>query len=193
MDDSKIVELYLSRNESAISQTAQKYGLKLRRIADSILNNMASAEECENDTYLEAWNRIPPNEPRTYLFAFLGKITRHLAIDECRKNASQKRYALYSELTQEMEQCIPSKNNVEEAFAADELALSINAFLATCSEDQRNIFVRRYWYFDTVAEISKKYGYSQSKVKTALFRMREGLKKHLERQFLKKKLLENQE
>ena len=156
MDDSKIVELYLSRNESAISQTAQKYGLKLRRIADSILNNMASAEECENDTYLEAWNRIPPNEPRTYLFAFLGKITRHLAIDECRK--------------------------VEEAFAADELALSINAFLATCSEDQRNIFVRRYWYFDTVAEISKKYGYSQSKVKTALFRMREGLKQHLEKE-----------
>ena len=182
MDDSKIVELYLSRNESAISQTAQKYGLKLRRIADSILNNMASAEECENDTYLEAWNRIPPNEPRTYLFAFLGKITRHLAIDECRKNTSQKRYAFYCELTQEMEQCIPSKNNVEEAFAADELALSINAFLATRSEDQRNIFVRRYWYFDTVAEISKKYGYSQSKVKTALFRMREGLKQHLEKE-----------
>jgi RNA polymerase sigma-70 factor (ECF subfamily) len=116
------------------------------------------------------------------LFAFLGKITRHLAIDECRKNTSQKRYALYCELTQEMEQCIPSKNNVEEAFAADELALSINAFLATCSEDQRNIFVRRYWYFDTVAEISKKYGYSQSKVKTALFRMREGLKQHLEKE-----------
>ena len=182
MDDSKIVELYLSRNESAVSRTAQKYGFKLRIIANHILNNMASAEECENDTYLEAWNRIPPNEPRTYLFAFLGKITRHLAIDECRKNASQKRYSLYSELTQEMEQCIPSKNNVEEAFAADTLAQSINAFLEICSEDQRNIFVRRYWYFDTVAEISKKYGYSQSKVKTALFRMREGLKQHLEKE-----------
>ena len=182
MDDSKIVDLYLSRNESAISQTAQKYGLKLRQIADSILNNMASAEECENDTYLEAWNRIPPNEPRTYLFAFLGKITRHLAIDECRKNTSQKRYALYCELTQEMEQCIPGKNNVEEAFAADALAQSINAFLAACLEDRRNIFVRRYWYFDTVAEISKKYGYSQSKVKTALFRMHKELKHHLEKE-----------
>jgi len=182
MDDSKIVDLYLSRNESAISQTAQKYGLKLRRIADSILNNMASAEECENDTYLEAWNRIPPNEPRTYLFAFLGKITRHLAIDECRRNASRKRYALYCELTQEMEQCIPGKNDVEEAFAADALAQSINAFLAVCSADRRNIFVRRYWYFDTVAEISEKYGYSQSKVKTALFRMRKELKHHLEKE-----------
>ena len=182
MEDTNIVDLFLERNESAISETKAKYGSQLQRIANSILKNRLSAEECENDTYLEAWNRIPPNEPRTYLFAFLGKITRHLAIDECRKNTSQKRYALYCELTQEMEQCIPSKNNVEEAFAADELALSINAFLATCSEDQRNIFVRRYWYFDTVAEISKKYGYSQSKVKTALFRMREGLKQHLEKE-----------
>ena len=169
MDDSKIVELYLSRNESAISQTAQKYGLKLRRIADSILKNVATAEECENDTYLEAWNRIPPNEPRTYLFAFLGKITRHLAIDECRKNASQKRYALYSELTQEMEQCISSKNDVEESFAAEALAQSINAFLETCSEDQRNIFVRRYWYFDTVAEISKNMDILRAKSKQHYF------------------------
>ena len=113
MDDSKIVELYLSRDESAISQTAQKYGTNLRQIANSILNNMASAEECENDTYLEAWNRIPPNEPRTYFFAFLGKIIRHLAIDECRKKTSQKRHALFCELTAEMEECIPSHADVE--------------------------------------------------------------------------------
>lgn len=80
MDDSKIVELYLSRDESAISHTSQKYGSRLRQIADSILNNKASAEECENDTYLESWKFIPPNEPKSYLFAFLGKIARHLAI-----------------------------------------------------------------------------------------------------------------
>ena len=182
MDDSKIVELYLSRNESAISETAQKYGLKLRRIANNILNNMASAEECENDTYLETWNRIPPNEPHTYLFAFLGKITRHLAINECRRNATLKRYALFCELTQEMEQCIPGRNDIEEAFDADALAQTINDFLRTCSEDQRNIFVRRYWYFDSVAEISQRYGYSQSRVKTVLFRMREGLKQLLEKE-----------
>lgn len=182
MDDSKIVELYLSRDESAISQTAKKYGLKLRWIANSILNNMASAEECENDTYLETWNRIPPNEPRTYFFAFLGKITRHLAIDECRRNASQKRYALFCELTQEMEQCIPTRNNVEEAFEAEALSQTINAFLKTCSEDQRNIFVRRYWYFDTIPGISQRYGYSKSKVKTSLFRMRESLRQYLEKE-----------
>lgn len=182
MDDSKIVELYLSRDESAISQTAQKYGAKLRQIANSILNNMASAEECENDTYLETWKRIPPNEPRTYLFAFLGKITRHLAIDECRKNTSKKRQTLFCELTQEMEQCIPGKNDVEETFDANALSQAISTFLDTCDENQRNVFVRRYWYFDTISEICKRYGYSQSKVKSILFRMRNGLRDYLEKE-----------
>lgn len=179
MDDAAIVELYLSRDETAISQTAQKYGWSLRRIANQILNNMASSEECENDTYLEAWNRIPPNEPRTYLFAFLGRITRHLAIDLCRKDASRKRYALYCELTQEMEQCIPGRELVEESLAAEALSQSINAFLHTIPEEQRNIFVRRYWYFDTVSDISQRFGCSQSKAKTTLFRLREKLKQHL--------------
>lgn len=182
MDDARIVELYLSRNESAISQTAEKYGSKLRRIAYSILNNQESAEESENDTYLEAWNRIPPHEPRTYLFAFLGRIIRHLAIDECRRNASQKRHALFYELTQEMQECIPGKSDVEGTFAADVLSQVIDAFLDTCSEDQRNVFVRRYWFFDTITEICKRYGYSQSKVKVMLLRTREGLRTHLQKE-----------
>ena len=88
MEDSAIVDLYLSRDETAISHTAEKYGSRLRQIASGILNSRESAQECENDTYLETWNRIPPHEPRTYLFAFLGKILRHIAIDECRRNAS---------------------------------------------------------------------------------------------------------
>ena len=182
MDDSKIVELYLSRDETAISQTERKYGLKLKRIAYNILNNMASAEECENDTYLEAWNRIPPNEPRSYLFAFLGKITRHLAIDECRKIASQKRQALFCELTQEMEECIPGKNEVEEAVNADALSRSISQFLSGFSETQCNVFVRRYWIFDSISDISKRYNFSQSKVKTMLFRMREELRDYLKKE-----------
>jgi len=182
MDDSKIVELYLSRDETAISQTERKYGLKLKRIAYNILNNMASAEECENDTYLEAWNRIPPNEPRSYLFAFLGKITRHLAIDECRKIASQKRQALFCELTQEMEECIPGKNEVEEAVNADALSRSISQCLSGFSETQCNVFVRRYWFFDSISDISKRYNFSQSKVKTMLFRMREELRDYLKKE-----------
>ncbi len=182
MEDSIIVDLYLSRDETAIFHTAQKYGSKLRRIAYNILNNTSSAEECENDTYLEAWNRIPPNEPRTYLFAFLGKIIRHLAIDECRKNASRKRYAIFCELTKEMEQCIPGNNDVEGIFHADALSQSISSFLDSCSENQRNVFIRRYWYFDSISEICRRYGYSESKVKSILFRMREGLRDFLEKE-----------
>ena len=90
MDDNEIVELYLSRNEEAIARTKEKYGEKLKIIANNILNDIETAKECENDMYLKAWNLIPPNEPRKYLFAFLGKIIRHLAIDVLRKNSRQK-------------------------------------------------------------------------------------------------------
>lgn len=182
MDDFQIVGLYLSRNEAAIDQTAQKYGHRLRRIAKSILNSSAAAEECENDTYLEAWNRIPPHEPRTYLFAFLGQITRHIAIDRCRKNASQKRLSRFCELTQEMAECLPGGEDPESALNKAALQQAINDFLSSCTRDQCNIFVRRYWFFDSVAEISKRYGFSQSKVKTVLCRMRQSLRAYLEKE-----------
>ena len=182
MEDAKIVDLYLSRDESAISHTAEKYGSKLRQIACHILNNTSSAEECENDTYFEAWNRIPPHEPRTYLFAFLGRIARHLAIDVCRRNASQKRQALFCELTAEMEECVSDGNNVENEVEAKELSRTIGVFLDSCSEEQRNVFVRRYWFFDTIPEICARTGYSRSKVKSMLFRMREGLREALKKE-----------
>lgn len=181
MEDSAIVERFLKRDESAVDLTAQKYGLSLRKIACRILEDMASAEECENDTYLEAWNRIPPNEPRTYLFAFLGRITRHLAIDICRKNASQKRHAVFCELTQEMAECI-GEDHVENAINAEALHQLLNNFLSKHSRMQCNVFVRRYWYFDSIADISKRYGYSQSKVKTMLFRLRKELQEVLKRE-----------
>ena len=105
MNDNEIVELYLSRNEEAINQTAQKYGSRLRNIANSILNDRETAKECENDAYLETWELIPPHEPRNYLFAFVGRIVRHIALNVCKKNSRQKRYAMYCELTQEMLEC----------------------------------------------------------------------------------------
>ncbi len=178
-NDSEIVDLYLQRDETAISHTAEKYGVRLRRIAGRILGNDASAEECENDTYLKAWGLIPPNEPRTYLFAFLGKIIIHLAIDECRKKETKKRYAEFCALTHEMEECIPGNSNVEEALNAAALKESINRFLSLCSETQQKVFVRRYWYFDPISEIGKKYGFSENRVKVMLFRMREELKELL--------------
>ena len=182
MDDSEIVDLYLSRDESAISHTALKYGTRLKRIAFRILSSSSSAEECENDTYLEAWNRIPPSEPRTYLFPFLGRIIRHLAIDECRKNLSQKRNALFCELTGEMEQCLLGRNTVEESFDAEALIRSINSYLSSCSEEQRNIFVRRYWYCDRVSDICARYGYGKSKVLMMLKRTRDNLAQHLKKE-----------
>lgn len=181
MDDNEIVELYLSRNEEAINQTAQKYGSRLRNIANSILNDRETAKECENDAYLETWKLIPPYEPRDYLFAFVGKIVRHIALNECKKNNRQKRHALYCELTQEMQECIPASNDTEAELEVKYLSSLIDDFLGTCSKEQQNVFVRRYWYFDSVSKIAKAYGFSQSKVKTMLFRMRSDLKEHLEK------------
>ena len=162
--------------------TAQKYGPQLRAIANRILNDPGTADECENDTYLAAWKLIPPNEPRTYLFAFLGKITRHLAIDEYRKKRKDKYPALFCELTKEMEECIPARHDVEAAVMADALSQIISEYLDICPDDQRGIFVRRYWCFDTIDEISRRFGFSKSKVKTTLCRMRKGLRDHLEKE-----------
>ena len=182
MDDDKIVDLYLARDESAIAQTAQKYGPRLRQIAERVLGDPSAAEECENETYMKAWELIPPNEPRTYLFPFLGRITRHVAIDEYKKCSSLKRQGVFCELTREMEECIPAGCRAEDGAEALELRRSIDSFLGTCTPQQRNVFVRRYWYFDSVSEISGRYGFSRSKVKTMLFRLREGLRSHLEKE-----------
>ena len=150
MDDGSIVDLYLARDEGAIAHTSEKYGAALRTLADRILGDVPAAEECENDTYLEAWNRIPPHEPRDYFFPFLGRIARHLAIDRCRRRDARKRSALLCELTAELEMCLPAKENVEAEVSASELAAVIRRFLALCTEEQRGIFLRRYWYFDTI-------------------------------------------
>lgn len=183
MDDSEIVELYLSRDESAISQTAAKYGARLRSIANRILDDPAAAEECENDTYLAAWELIPPNEPRTFLFAFLGKITRHIATDVVRKRSSEKRSAILCELTKEMEECFPSEeDSIENRLEAAELSELISSFLKTRQQDQQNVFIRRYWYFNTIQEISKRYGFSKSKVKMILSRMRRDLRDYLRKE-----------
>ena len=182
MNDDQIVELYLARNEDAIKETAQKYGAGLRTIAYRILNDRESAEECENDAYQETWNRIPPHEPREYLFAFVGRIVRHIALNRCRADHRQKRYAVYCELTDEMKECIPAGQDVEAEAEADELARRIDAFLNTRPAEQRKVFLRRYWYFDPVRDIAQRYGFSESKVKTVLFRMRSDLKQFLEKE-----------
>lgn len=182
MDDNGIVELYFLRDKTAIKQTTEKYGSRLRSLAYGIVNDWQTAEECENDTYMTAWNTIPPHEPRSYLYAFLARITRHISLNCCRDRNRLKRSAFICELSAEMEQCIPAPDNAD--CLIDDMALSdaINEFLSKLDEEKRNIFVRRYWYLDSVAAISKRFALSECKVKTVLFRCRNEFRKHLEKE-----------
>ena len=180
MEDSKIVALYLRRSEDAIKQSAEKYGSRLRALSYRIVADRQTAEECENDTYMEAWSSIPPHEPRTHLFAFLARITRHLSLNCCRDRSRLKRSAYLCELSAELEQCIPSSEDVQHRVEGLALGEELNRFLGALSEEKRDIFVRRYWYLDSVAAISGRFAISESKVKTVLFRCRERLRKQLE-------------
>ena len=181
MEDTEIVDLFLARDEEAIVMTEEKYGRSLRKLISSVLDDEA-CKECENDVYLRAWNLIPPNEPRGHLFAFLGKIARNLAIDEWRRMNAQKRKTTMIELSEELQECMPDKHSVEGEILADELKKVINSFLSTRKQEERRIFLRRYWYFDTVPEISQRYGHTQGKVKSVLHRMRGELKDFLEKE-----------
>ena len=180
--DADIVGLYLARDESAVEVTERIYGGYCLSVAMNILNNLSDAEECVNDTYLRAWNSIPPHEPRSYLYAYLARITRHISLNCSRDRSRLKRSAFISELSAEMEQCIPAADDVACHIDDMELRDAINGFLSKLDEEKRNIFIRRYWYLDSVAAISKRFALSESKVKTTLFRCRTRLREHLEKE-----------
>lgn len=182
MDDSKIVDLYLTRDETAIGYTSEKYGIRLRTLANGIVKDFQTSEECENDTYARAWNTIPPNEPRSYLYAYLAKIIRNISLNCCRDRARLKRNAFICELSEEMEQCIPAPDDNEIRLDEAELKDLINGFLCTLSEEKRIVFLRRYWYLDSVADISRRRAISEGKVKSILFRCRNQLRKYLEKE-----------
>ncbi len=182
MEDSKIVELFLKRDESAIQYTSEKYGRRLRSLSLGIVQDLQTAEECENDTYVETWNSIPPNKPNNYLYAFLARIIRHISLNCCRDRSRLKRNAYICELSTEMEQCIPSPDDCECRIDDTVLKDVINGFLASLDAEKRNVFVRRYWYLDSIADISKRFGLSESKVKTMLFRIRNKLREHLKKE-----------
>lgn len=182
LEDVRIIDLFFERDETAIRYVSEKYGNRLRSLSHSIVKDMQTAEECENDTYVEAWNSIPPHSPKEYLYAFLARITRHVSLNCCRERSRLKRSAYICELSSEMEQCIPSPDDCE--CRIDDLIFAdvINKFLASQNTEKRNIFLRRYWYMDSIADISKRYGYSESKVKATLFRSRNQLREHLEKE-----------
>jgi RNA polymerase sigma factor (sigma-70 family) len=182
VDDSQIVSLYLSRDETAIARTAEKYGSRLRALALGVVRDVQTAEECENDAYWEAWRSIPPHQPRDYLYPFLARITRHAALDRCRERDRLKRSAAVVELSAELEQCLPAPDDA--ACRLDALALgeAINGFLAGLSREKRVMFLRRYWFLDSVAEVARRCGCSEGRVKTTLFRLRGQLRDYLEQE-----------
>ncbi len=182
MKDEEIIAMFCERDEKAISATAEKYGSYCHSISYNILQSNEDAEECVNDTYLGAWKSIPPQSPNC-LATYLGKITRNLSLNRFKQYNAEKRGRGQTELVlSELEQCIPTKSNVEQVVEETVLVNSIDNFLYAQSEQKRNIFIRRYWYLYSIRDIANAYGMSENKVTSLLFRMRNELKLHLEKE-----------
>ena len=182
MEDERIVELYLRRDEEAIARTDEKYGRRVLSLCESILLDRPDAEEAQNDTYLEAWNSIPPHEPRSYLFAFLARIARHICLDRCKYRRREKRNAHYLELTSEMEECIPSPDDLDARLDDMAIKKALDGFLSSLEEGKREIFLRRYWYCDPISSISARMGVKEGKIKMILLRTRESLRAYLQKE-----------
>ena len=184
MEDSRIIDLYWSRSETAISETAAKYGSYCYAIAYNILTNNEDAEESVSDTYMAAWKAMPPRRP-SILATFLGKITRHLSIDRWRSRNRYKRGGGEIILAlEELEDCVADNQTVEKAFERKQLALVFNRFLESIPETERRIFLCRYWYMDSISDIANYYGFSDSKVTSILHRTRGKLRAVLEKEGL---------
>lgn len=179
MDDKSIVDLYFSRDQEAITQTDKKYGHYCYRIAYNILTNREDAEESVSDTYVAAWRAIPPRRP-SVLSTFLGKITRHIAIDRWReRNASKRGGGEVPLALEELQDCVAGMQNVEMDYERKEIINAYVKFLDALPATERRVFLCRYWYVDSVEAIADKFGFSQSKVKTMLHRTRAKLRKQL--------------
>ncbi|MCH5265774.1 MAG: sigma-70 family RNA polymerase sigma factor [Lachnospiraceae bacterium] len=181
MEDSKIIELFQARSERAIIELSKKYGTVCTQIAKNILNNALDAEECVNDAYLGAWNTIPPQSPnplRTYIY----RIVRNLSIKKYHENTSIKRNSYYDVALDELENCLPFAKTVEDEVLVKELAQNMDEFLDTLDRENRVMFVRRYWYADSISEIAKRFHMSNNNVSVRLLRTREKLKIYLRKE-----------
>ena len=184
MDDTQIVELYWARKESAIEETEAKYGSYCRSIAGNILQNQDDAEECVNDTWLGAWNSMPPHRP-SVLSTFLGKLTRRISIDKWRRITAKKRGNGQLPLVlDELEDCVSDGKSIEEETERKLLAEVIAAFVKSLPETEQKVFLCRYWYMDSVSTIATRFRFSESKVKSMLSRTREKLRVRLEKEGL---------
>lgn len=182
MEDMQIVDLYFARSEKAIDETARKYGKYLFSIAYNILSSNWDSEETVNDTYLGAWNSIPPHRPQR-LSTYLGKITRRISLDKWKSLHTRKRGGGEVPLVlEELSECIPAGETPEQAMELKELTQLLNTFIRTLAETEQRVFICRYWYLMSVKTISWNFGFTESKVKSMLSRTRGKLKTYLERE-----------
>lgn len=177
MDDLKIIELYFKRNEQAIKETDTKYGKLCRSIAYNILNNSEDSEECVNDTYVGIWNAIPPARPNN-LMAFICKIARNLSLRRLEFMKREKRSADMLVSLEELEAVLPDEKCAVD-MSDDDIGKLISSFLRSQKEESRNVFIRKYYFFDSITEIAKRYSFTESKVKNMLFYTRNKLKDYL--------------
>lgn len=179
MTDIDIINLYWDRNETAITESSGKYGAYCSSIAYNILYNRFDAEECVNDTWLHAWNAMPPQKP-SVLSAFLGRITRNLSFDLYKKLHRDKRGGDNIDLVlDELAECVSGGEDPADSYDLAELKKDINLFLDSLTEDKRNMFVLRYWYADSVASIASRFKTSENTVSVTLNRLRKSLKTYL--------------
>ena len=181
MTDSEIVALYWKRSEEAIACTIQKYGRYLLRLALNILHIREEAEECVNETYLSAWNQLPPDKPEK-LLPYLGRISRCLALNRCDYLTAQKRNADFAVQLSELEDILSAPDTPQQQYERAELAAAISEFLRAQGEEDRNLFVRRYWYSDSIRDLAERYGLRENTVKSRLLRIRQRLKTYLEKE-----------
>lgn len=179
MDDKSIIQLFFDRNEKAIEEAAAKYGSYCRTVAENILASREDAEECVNDALLKAWNAIPPAKPAV-LRTFLGRITRNTALDLYKKKTAEKRGGgQFAAVLDELAECVSGGSEPEKEIDKAELTAAINTFLGTLSEDKCALFVRRYWFADSVSDIAQRYGMSENNVSVNLSRIRANLHDYL--------------
>ncbi len=180
MDDFEIVELYFSRDEKAIKETDIRYGRLCFSVAANILGNDEDSEECVNDTYLSVWNAIPPTRPKNFA-AFICKITRHLSLKKLDYNKAQKRTPTAIVSFNEFEDILPD-NTIIADIGNQEIGKMISTFLHTKSPVVRTVFVRKYWFFDSISDIAEKYSFTESKVKSMLYHTRNELRDYLRKE-----------
>ena len=177
MDDHKIIELYFSRDERAIKETDLKYGKLCHSIANNILKNNEDSEECVNDTYIGIWNTIPPEKPNHFM-AFVCKIARNLALKRLESSMRQKRSQATVISFSELEEIL-SDDSIAADIGNEEIGKAISAFLRKEKADSRKVFIRKYYFFDSISEIAERYGFTESKVKNMLYHTRSKLKEYL--------------